>query len=72
MQNPTTKSFSFFQKSSKAMAHIDRIYVHKDLINYVYDNEVGMGQEISDHDPVFVKIITFHTAEKYYGDFQMK
>jgi len=23
---------------------IDRIYVHKDLINYGYDNEVGMGQ----------------------------
>ena len=26
-------------------------------LNYVYDNDVGMGQEISDHDPVFVKIM---------------
>src|SRR5882724_8204520 len=57
MQNPTSKTFSFFQTSSKSMAHIDRIYIHKDLINYVYDNEVGMGQEISDHDPVFIKIM---------------
>src|SRR5882724_2356099 len=57
MQNPTSKSFSFSQTSSKMMAHKDRIYVHKDLINYVYDNEVGMGQEISDHDLVFVKIL---------------
>jgi len=57
MQNPTSKSFSFFQTSSKAMAHIDRIYIHKELINYVYDNEVGMGQEISVHDPVFIKIM---------------
>ena len=57
MQNPTSKSFSFFQTSSKVMACIDRIYVHKDLINYVYDNEVGMGQEISDHDSVLVKIM---------------
>src|SRR5882724_11877522 len=73
MQNPTSKTF-FFQTSSKAMAHIDRIYIHKDLINYVYDNEVGMGQEISDHDPVLVKIMAkkFHTAEKDYGDCQMK
>jgi len=36
MQNPTNKSFSF-QTSSKAMACIDRIYIHKDLLNYVYD-----------------------------------
>src|SRR5882724_9767199 len=57
MQNPTNKNFSFFQTSSKAMAHIDRIYVHKDLLNYVYNNEVGMGQEISDHDLVFIKIM---------------
>jgi len=57
MQNPTDKSFSFLQKSSKAMAHIDRIYIHRDLVNYVYDNEVGMGQEISNHDPVLVKIM---------------
>src|SRR5882724_11767578 len=57
MQNPTSKTFSFFQTSSKAMAHIDRIYIHKDLLNYVYDNEVGMGQEISDHDPVFINIM---------------
>jgi len=54
---PNKQSFSFFQTSSKAMAHIDRIYVHKDLINYVYNNELGMGQEISDHDPVFIKIM---------------
>jgi len=56
------------------MACIDRIYIHKDLINYVYDNEVGMGQGISDHDPVFMKIMakTFHTVEKDYGDCQMK
>jgi len=39
------------------MAGIDRIYIHKDLINSVYDNEVGMGEEIRDHDPVFVKMI---------------
>jgi len=45
------------QTSSKAMAHIDRIYIHKDLINYVYYNKVGMGQEISNHDPVFIKIM---------------
>src|SRR5882724_7528871 len=57
MENPANKIFSIFQTSSKAMAHIDRIYVHKDLLNYVYDNEVGMGQEISDYDPVFVKIM---------------
>src|SRR5882724_6120602 len=57
MQNPTSKSFSFFQTSSKEMAHIDRIYIHKGFINYVYDNEVGMGQEISDHNPVFIKIM---------------
>jgi len=35
MQNPTNKSFSFLHNSTKAMAHIDRIYVHKELINYV-------------------------------------
>jgi len=57
MQNPMSRTFSFFQTSSKAMACIDRIYIHKDLINYVYDNKVGMGQEISDHDPVFIKIM---------------
>jgi len=56
MQNPTNKNF-FFQISSTAMAHIDRIYVHKDLLNYVYDNEVGMGQGISDHNLVFIKIM---------------
>jgi len=39
------QSFSFFQTSSKAMACIDRIYVHKDPINYVYDNEVGMDKK---------------------------
>jgi len=33
MKNPKKKSFSCFQTSSKAMACIDRIYVHKDLIN---------------------------------------
>jgi len=55
--NPMGKAFSFIQTSSNSMAHIDRIYVHKNLLNYVYDNEVGMGQEISDHDPVFVKIM---------------
>ena len=65
MQNPTSKSFSFFQTSSKAMAHIDRTYVHKDLINYVYDNEVGMEQEISDHDPVLIKIMAKNLP--YYG-----
>jgi len=54
MQNPTNKSFSIFQTSSKLIAH-DRIYVHKDLLNYVYDNEVGMGQEISHHNLVFGK-----------------
>jgi len=57
MQNPTNKSFSFFQTSSKVMAHIDRIYIHKDLCNYVHINEVGMGQEISNQNPVFVKIM---------------
>jgi len=57
MQNPKGNGFSFIQTSSKLMARIDRIYVHKNLLNYVYDNEVGMGQEISDHDPVFVKIM---------------
>src|SRR5882724_8237556 len=57
MQNPMNKAFSFFQTSSKAMAHIDRIYIHKDLFNYVYDNEVGMGQKMSDHNPVLVKIM---------------
>src|SRR5882724_7361791 len=57
MQNPTSKNFSFSQTSSKAMAHIDRIYVHKDLINYVYNNKVGMGQEISDHNSVIIKIM---------------
>src|SRR5882724_594485 len=56
MQNPTNKSFSFFQTSSQSMAHRDRIYIH--LINYVYDNELGMGQEISNHNPVFIKIMT--------------
>ena len=39
------------------MACIDRIYVHKDLINCVYDNKVAMGQEISNHDPVLVNIM---------------
>jgi len=29
MQNPTRKSFSFFQTSSKAMARIDRIYIQR-------------------------------------------
>src|SRR5882672_8948777 len=57
MQNPIVREFSFIQTSTKAMACLDRIYVHKDLLNYVYDNEVGMGQEISDHDPVFVKMM---------------
>jgi len=38
MLNPTNKNLSFFQTSIKAMACIDRIYVHKDLLNYVYDN----------------------------------
>jgi len=57
MQNPTSKSFSFLQTSSKAVACIDRIYIQKDLINYVYDNEVGMGQKISDHDLVFIKLM---------------
>jgi len=57
MQNLTNQNFSFFQTSSKAMAHIDRIYVHKDLLNYVYNNEVGMGQEISNHNLVFIKIM---------------
>ena len=56
MQNPTNKSFSF-QTSSKAMARMDRIYIHKVLINYVYDDKVGRGQEISDHDLVIVKIM---------------
>ena len=42
------------------MAHIDRIYLHKDLLNYVYDNEVGMAQEISDHNPMFIKILEKH------------
>src|SRR5882724_11808604 len=53
MQNPMGKAFSFIQTSSNSMARIDRIYVHKNLLNYVYDNEVGMGQELSDHDPMF-------------------
>ena len=38
------------------MVCIDRIYIHKDL-NYVYDNEVGMGQEISNHNLVFIKLM---------------
>src|SRR5882724_5669525 len=57
MQNPTNKNLSFFQTSSKAMACIDRGYVHKYLLNYVYNNEVGMGQEMSDHDLVFIEIM---------------
>ena len=31
--------------------------MHKDLLNYVNDNEVVMGQEISNHDLVFIKIM---------------
>src|SRR5882672_8944876 len=57
MQNPVAREFSFKQTSTRAMARLDRIYIHKDLLNYVYDSEVGMGQEISDHDPVFIKIM---------------
>jgi len=57
MQNPTSQNFPLFQTSSKAMVHIDRIYVHKELLNYVYGNEVGMGQEISGYDLVFIKIM---------------
>jgi len=57
MQNPTNKNIFLFQTSSKVMAHVDRIYVHKYLLNYAYDNEVSMGQEISDHNPVFINIM---------------
>jgi len=31
--------------------------------NYVYNNEVGLRQEISDHDPVFIKIMA-NTVER--------
>jgi len=31
--------------------------MHKGLLNYVYDNKVGMEQEISNHHPVFIKIM---------------
>jgi len=50
MKNPITREFSFIQTSTRAMACLERIYIHKDLLNYVYDNKVGMGQEISHHD----------------------
>src|SRR5882724_6579366 len=30
---------------------------HDTLLNYVYDNEVGMGQEISNHSLVFIKML---------------
>ena len=55
MQNPMGKAYSFVQTSSKPMACIDRIYVHKNLLDYVYNNEVGIGQEISNHNPMFIK-----------------
>jgi len=54
---PNKQKLLLLPNKLKAMACIDRIYVHKDLINYVYDNKVGMGQEISDHNPVFIKIM---------------
>ena len=57
MQNLTGKAYSFIQASSKSMVHIDRIYIHKNLLNHVYNTEVVMGQETSDHNPVFIKIM---------------
>jgi len=46
MQNPIARSSRLY-KQYKAMAHLIG-YMSIDLLNYVYDNEVGMGQEISD------------------------
>jgi len=44
MPNPQKKA-SLFQTTSKAMAHIDRIYVTQ-ISSNMFTNEVGMGQEI--------------------------
>jgi len=57
MKKPHNKGVLIYTNKHRAMACLERIYIHKDLLNYVYDNKVGMGQEISHHDPVFVKIM---------------